>query len=181
MDRHKDHFQIYKERCTKLNIHLNNRAILPSEAAILYVSSGSHGANVVLMAFSSRQTTLDGSIDRQPRPPTFTTQGMLDHVVELVISQDEAFELVDRSPFCHLLMYLRPSLSEKDIPHHTKLRKEIGEHAQQAEVMVKAALQVRYTSITIISNPESNPRISRAKCHSRLTLGLLIVVIPIYL
>ena len=37
----------------------------------------------------------------------------------------QACQLVDKPSFCHLLQYLRPSLSERDIPHHTKIHDEI--------------------------------------------------------
>jgi hypothetical protein len=63
-------------------------------------------------------------------------------VVELIVSEDKGFQLIDRGPFRRLLAYLRPSLSDKDIPHRTALRKEILLRAEVAEAKVKAALQV---------------------------------------
>jgi len=35
------------------------------------------------------QSTLDAAISRQPKPPIFTTDGLLDYIVELVVSEDE--------------------------------------------------------------------------------------------
>jgi len=58
----------------------------------------------------------------------------MDYIVELIITEDEAMQLVDKGLFRHLLQYLRPSLSDKDIPHHTKTRDEILERARLAVV-----------------------------------------------
>jgi hypothetical protein len=44
-------------------------------------------------------------------------QGLLDHIIELIVSEDDAFLLVDKGPFRRLLRFLWPSLSDKDIPH----------------------------------------------------------------
>ena len=86
---------------------------------------------------------MDGIVKRQPCIPPFTTDGVLDYAIELVVSEDSALQLIDKAPFHRLLRYLRPSLSEQDIPHRMKLRKEVLARAQQAEAQVKAALQVR--------------------------------------
>ncbi|KIM78165.1 hypothetical protein PILCRDRAFT_11388 [Piloderma croceum F 1598] len=94
--------KIYKEHCTKLGISMNARA-LPKDT------------NQSL----SRQGTLDSAIVVQPRMPPFTTAGLLDYIIELVVSEDKAFQLVDHGSFCRLLTYTRPSLSEADIPHCT--------------------------------------------------------------
>jgi hypothetical protein len=56
--------------------------------------------------------------------------GLMDYIVELIVSEDEAIQLVDKGPFCRLLQYLRPSLSENDIPHRTKTRQEILDQAR---------------------------------------------------
>ena len=37
----------------------------------------------------SRQGTLDGAVVAQPRVPPFTTAGLLDYIVELVVCEDE--------------------------------------------------------------------------------------------
>ena len=74
--------------------------------------------------------------------PPFMTQGLLDYVIELVMLEDKALQLIDKGSFCHLLTYLRPSLSKRDVPHRNKLRKEILLCAETAKAQVKAALQV---------------------------------------
>jgi hypothetical protein len=35
-----------------------------------------------------KQGTLDGAITREPRMPLFSTDGLLDYVIELVVSED---------------------------------------------------------------------------------------------
>jgi hypothetical protein len=49
---------------------------------------------------------------------------------------------VDKKPFRDLLRYLRPSLTEKDIPHRTKIRKEVLKRAATAEDRVRDRLAV---------------------------------------
>lgn len=52
----------------------------------------------------------------------------------------QAFQLVDKGAFRRLLIYTRPSLSERDIPHRTKVQQEILLRARGAEVKVSEAL-----------------------------------------
>jgi hypothetical protein len=35
-----------------------------------------------------KQGTLDGAVTREPRMPVFSTDGLLDYVIELVVSKD---------------------------------------------------------------------------------------------
>jgi hypothetical protein len=63
---------IYKEHCAKLGISMNTRA-LPKDT------------NQSL----SRQGTLDGAIVVQPHMPPFTTAGLIDYIIEVVVSKDE--------------------------------------------------------------------------------------------
>ena len=57
-----------------------------------------------------------------------------------LINLFQAFQLVDKGTFRQLLMFTRPSLSEKDIPHQTKVHQEILLQARAAEVKVCEAL-----------------------------------------
>ena len=57
-----------------------------------------------------------------------------------LINLFKAFQLVDKGVFRRLLMYARPSLSEKDIPHWTKIQEEILLRAEVAEAKVRKAL-----------------------------------------
>lgn len=54
----------------------------------------------------------------------------------------KAFHLVDKASFRRLLMFTRPSLSEKDIPHRTKIHDEILFKAEEAEGRVRKALSM---------------------------------------
>ena len=58
------------------------------------------------------------------------------------IAVEQAFQLVDRGSFCHLLMYSRPSLSEANVPHRTAICKEILNRAKAVEDQVKEELEV---------------------------------------
>ena len=91
---------------------------------------------------SQRQTTLDETFTTQQCVAPFSTQGLIDHLVELIVTEDEAFQLLDRPMFWQLLNYLHPMLPNGDIPHCTKIHDKVLAHAVQAESKVKAALQV---------------------------------------
>jgi len=91
---------------------------------------------------SNRQTTLDGVVMSQPCTAPFSTRGLIDHIIELVVSEDDAFYLLDKPAFHQLIHYLRPTLSPKEIPHRTKIREEILACAAQAKSKLKATLQV---------------------------------------
>lgn len=49
---------------------------------------------------------------------------------------------MDKGPFRCLLTYVRPTLSDKDIPHRKTLREEILKKAKATEVQVKEILKV---------------------------------------
>ena len=91
---------------------------------------------------SQHQTTLDGSFTRQPHVAPFSSQGMVDHLVQLIVTEDEAFYLLEKPAFWQLLLYLRPTLTDRDIPHCTKIREEVLTCSVQAKSNVKATLQV---------------------------------------
>jgi hypothetical protein len=61
------------------------------------------------------------------------------------LSSLKAFQLIDKVPFRRLLAYLRPSLLDKDIPHRTKLRKEILDRAKVVAERVRIKVQVMFT------------------------------------
>ena len=102
---------------------------------------------MLMMTSSNRQSTLDGILTSQPCVAPFLTQGLVDHVVELIISEDDAFYLLDKPAFRKLLHYLRPNLTIKDIPHRTKIHEEVLAHAVQAKSKLKEILQVRYAFV----------------------------------
>ena len=70
--RHDDHTKLYKERCAKLSISMNSRALPKDDNQSL-----------------SRQGTLDSTVVVQSHVPPFTTAGLLDYIVELVVCEDE--------------------------------------------------------------------------------------------
>ncbi|KAF5370479.1 hypothetical protein D9615_009743 [Tricholomella constricta] len=127
ISRNPDHIKIYIDWCQKLGLALNSRAVARSESA-----SSIDGM---------LQGTLDGIVSRQPRMPAFTSAGMLDYVIELIVREDEALQLIDRGSFRRLLKFMRPSLQEKDIPHRTKLRQEIIRRAHDVEQRVRDRLK----------------------------------------
>jgi hypothetical protein len=49
--------------------------------------------------------------------------------MELIVTEDEVLQLVDKPAFQNLLCYVRPGLTKRDIPHHTKLTETIKARA----------------------------------------------------
>ena len=54
----------------------------------------------------------------------------------------QVMHIIDQPAFHNLIQFCRPNLTEKDIPHQTKLRKEIIECTKVVETQVKKNLQV---------------------------------------
>jgi hypothetical protein len=126
------HVKIYQERCTELGIQMNSRVFCKS------------AANSELL----RQASLDDVVTREQKPPVFTSDGLLDYIVEMIVCEDEAFQLIEKGAFCRLLQYCRPSLGTKDIPYRQKIRQEIVDRARVAEIKIKEKLQVRLFYLT---------------------------------
>lgn len=61
--------------------------------------------------------------------------------MELIVAEDEAFQLADKGAFRRLLTYTRPGLSEKDIPHRHKVREEIIRRAKIVESRIRECLK----------------------------------------
>ena len=87
--RHDDHFQAYKEHCAKLSISMHERAIPKSRGIDRRSVVDSHAVSSNSDSYSLTQSTLDSVISTRPRIPQFTTGGLLDYVVELVVCEDE--------------------------------------------------------------------------------------------
>ncbi|KAL0958654.1 hypothetical protein HGRIS_014979 [Hohenbuehelia grisea] len=124
--RNKDHVAEYMKRCAELGIPTNARAF----------SKSAEGTDT-----EQTQSTLDSSIVREARAPPFTTQGLLDHIVEMIVVEDEAFLLVERQTFRRTLKFCRPGLADKDIPHRNTVRAEILRRAKIAEERIKEHLK----------------------------------------
>jgi hypothetical protein len=151
-----------------MNEHVQNLAELLS-GMLVHISTKDLMTN-----HGYSQATLDAIIVHQPRAPAFTTSGLLDYVVELIVCEDKAFQLVDKGPFRRLLAYLRPNLSDKDIPHRKVVRSEILKKAQSTETRLKEILGVcdsMIISLLMLTKIIPPCRIFLAKSHSRLTLG----------
>ncbi|KAH9066956.1 hypothetical protein EDB83DRAFT_2519279 [Lactarius deliciosus] len=44
---------------------------------------------------SNGQTSLNGLVTYEPKPPVFSTVGLLNHIIELIVCEDEAFSLIN--------------------------------------------------------------------------------------
>ncbi|KAJ7820189.1 hypothetical protein B0H14DRAFT_2600170, partial [Mycena olivaceomarginata] len=87
----------------------------PSKKYLVFVDCSSFGNSYNL----SLQKTLDGIVVSEPRPPAFTTEGLRDFLIEMIVTQDEVLSCIfDRreTKFHRLLKYLRPSIKDSDIP-----------------------------------------------------------------
>ena len=87
--------KIYTERCEKLGIAVNECVYAKSES----LESISRYVIVRFMPKSNskfcirpKQGTLYASVLQHPRVPAFTTDGLLDYIVELIVSEDEVMQ-----------------------------------------------------------------------------------------
>jgi hypothetical protein len=72
ISRRKGHVKIYVERCEALGIE-------PHPRALQRVSDSDR----------SFQSSLDSIVTREPRRPPFTTRGLMDFIVQLIVCEDE--------------------------------------------------------------------------------------------
>ncbi|KAG2737535.1 hypothetical protein P692DRAFT_20823711 [Suillus brevipes Sb2] len=89
------HINVYKQWCEAGGITMHHRAIPPREDDIMTQS----------------QSTLDSKL--VCKPPAFTKEGLLEYIMELIMTEDEAIQLIDKPAFRHLLQYAHPTLTEK--------------------------------------------------------------------
>ena len=93
---------------------------------------------------------LDGLLIR--KPPQFKKEHLLDYIVQLVVSEDEAFQLVDKPSFRQLILYCRPALTECDIPRCTKVWETIMEWAETVIQRVKTMLKDIDSKVSLTFN-----------------------------
>jgi hypothetical protein len=68
------------------------------------------------------QSTLDSSVVKAPQ---FTSEGLMEHIGELLVSDHNAVLLVEKRPFRRIFKFVRPTLNDSDIPHRGEARKWI--------------------------------------------------------
>ncbi|KAF8270572.1 hypothetical protein EI94DRAFT_1798065 [Lactarius quietus] len=90
---------------------------------------------------SPTESSMERCCHLRGQGPIFTSAGVMDYIIKLVILEDEAFCLVDRSSFHQLLKFCRPLLLEQDIPHRHALHVEILRHAEIAKCRVRDNLK----------------------------------------
>ncbi|KAG1819093.1 uncharacterized protein BJ212DRAFT_1204270, partial [Suillus subaureus] len=91
----------------------------------------------------------------------FTKAGLLEYIMELIVTKDKALQLIDKPAFHNLLHYVHPALAESDMPHHMKLMETVKVRAVQVvnvicEHLAKVDSQVSMTFnswTSIISDP----------------------------
>ncbi|KAF8879217.1 hypothetical protein CPB84DRAFT_1751722 [Gymnopilus junonius] len=80
---------------------------------------------------TTMQTHLDGFIQATPNVK-WSKEGLLEHILDFIISGDQSFRVVEEKPFRKLLKYQHPATQESDIPHRTKIWEEVIEKANLA-------------------------------------------------
>ncbi|KIK78712.1 hypothetical protein PAXRUDRAFT_28559 [Paxillus rubicundulus Ve08.2h10] len=89
------HGKIYVAKCREANTTPNHLAIPPT------VTIGDDGS-VTTISTGATQGTLEGFV--QPTMK-WSKEGMLEHIVEFVVREDQSFTVVDQSAFQALLKY----------------------------------------------------------------------------
>ncbi|KAF5336641.1 hypothetical protein D9758_015942 [Tetrapyrgos nigripes] len=119
--RNKDHFAVYKDLCEKKGVSMNATAIPASSNDL------------------SRRTMLDSVVVKQPTVE-FSTAGLRDYIVELVVLEDKALRFVTRPSFQHLLQFCRPAIRDKDFICDMTLWTEILQRAESVINIIKAKI-----------------------------------------
>jgi hypothetical protein len=87
----KTHFAVYKQKCEAANLSMNSRAIPDEEIAssLMYVRFTLFVSfvNIMITLLPLSQTTLDPSL--VPKITQYTKTGLLEHIMELIVSEDE--------------------------------------------------------------------------------------------
>ncbi|KIJ51774.1 hypothetical protein M422DRAFT_244123 [Sphaerobolus stellatus SS14] len=115
------HFTVYEKKCLEKGISLHHQAIPPSRK------------NDDL-----KQATLDPNYFLTK--VQWTAEGLLAHIVEMIVAEDESFRLVEAPSFRRLLQYQHPLTGEWDIPHCTKVRSAIMKKVEDFAGMTKECL-----------------------------------------
>ncbi|KAG6839368.1 hypothetical protein C0991_003240 [Blastosporella zonata] len=76
------------------------------------------------------QRNIDNFIEAVPK---WTPEGLLEHIVQFVVNNDQAFVVIEKDSFCSILRYQWPTMKELDIPKRTKLTEEIKFKADVAK------------------------------------------------
>jgi hypothetical protein len=84
-------------------------------------------------------------VDDQVRKYIYVTSAH----VQLVRDTPQAFSLVDRAAFHHLLMYQRPNTQDTDIPHCTSIAKAIHEKAYKVTNILKELFAVSLPNLSL--------------------------------
>ena len=156
----KTHFAIYKQKCKAAKVSMNLRAI-PDDEEGRTLKYGPPFRLFHQPDDPPSQTTLDASL--VPKIPQYTRTGLLEHIMELIVSEDEVFlffllfshteylctsqaiRLVDRKPFHRLLLFMCPQTPEHDIPHCSKVTDEIVKRAEEMVALIRLKLKVGTT------------------------------------
>ncbi|KAH9023204.1 hypothetical protein EDB84DRAFT_1441037 [Lactarius hengduanensis] len=108
------HGESYLTGCQREDVEPNERVM----SAVREVTPGTK---------SQEQGTLEGW--SAVKVPQWTKDGLREHIVELVVVNDQAFSLVDCPVFRRLLTFQRPGTKDSDIPHRTSIAKAVHEKA----------------------------------------------------
>ncbi|KAG2031016.1 ribonuclease H-like domain-containing protein [Suillus americanus] len=81
--------------------------------------------------------------------------GLPEYIMELIVTEDEVLQLVDKPAFHNLLCYVRPALAESDVPHRTKLTETVKAHAVQVVNVIRERLANATISGAWMTNPSN--------------------------
>ena len=85
----------------------------------------------------------DGASKKQANIPPFSLPSLHQHLVEFIVADDQALNIVKCNEFRRLLLFLREDLKDTDIPHCTKIKTDIIEAWKEYFIILKQDLAVR--------------------------------------
>ncbi|KAF8887636.1 hypothetical protein CPB84DRAFT_1849810 [Gymnopilus junonius] len=120
------HGEMYLKICQKIGIKPNECALPNPED---------------MPSDTTMQTHLDGFVQATLNVK-WSKEGLLEHILDFIISGDQSFHVVEEKPFRKLLKYQHPATQESDIPHHTKIQEEVIEKANLAIQRLKEEFKI---------------------------------------
>ena len=84
----------------------------------------------------------DGASKKRANIPPFSLSSLHQHLVEFIVADDQALNIVECNEFRRLLLFLREDLKDTDIPHRTKIKTNIIEAWKEYFVILKQDLAV---------------------------------------
>ncbi|KAF8801154.1 hypothetical protein BYT27DRAFT_7262185 [Phlegmacium glaucopus] len=105
-----------------------------------------HPRALAIKIEEEQEEKIDGFLKPAPK---WTKEGLLEHIIEFVVVDDQPFTIVEKGPFKAILKFQRPSTKDSDIPGRSKITEEIMEKAKVVEARLRKHFETLPGQISI--------------------------------